>query len=107
MWWAFFFLTVCHELSQLFILRRLSIVSIQAALDLKRGGNKYFYMCSLSSRCFLLLKLIFQYKFDESWKAEKDQVVPIKLFTELATTEKSIGKGTRKRILDVLLISTR
>jgi len=35
---------------QLYILRRLSIVSIRAALNLKRGGKRDFYMCSLSSR---------------------------------------------------------
>ncbi|KAL5226507.1 hypothetical protein ABZP36_014772 [Zizania latifolia] len=35
---------------QLFILRRLSIVSIRAALNLRRGGKRDFYMCSLSSR---------------------------------------------------------
>lgn len=35
---------------QLFILRRLSIISIRAVLNLKRGGKRDFYMCSLSSR---------------------------------------------------------
>ena len=34
-------------------------MSIRAALNLKRGGERDFYMCSLSSRCFLLLNLIF------------------------------------------------
>ncbi|KAF8726647.1 hypothetical protein HU200_019107 [Digitaria exilis] len=35
---------------QMYILRRLSIKSIQEALDLQLGGPKDFYMCSLSSR---------------------------------------------------------
>jgi glutamate synthase (NADPH/NADH) len=35
---------------QLYILRRLSILSIRAALNLRRGGKRDFYMCSLSSR---------------------------------------------------------
>ncbi|KAL6610621.1 hypothetical protein ACP70R_040590 [Stipagrostis hirtigluma subsp. patula] len=35
---------------QMYILRRLSIKSIQEALDLQCGGPKDFYMCSLSSR---------------------------------------------------------
>jgi glutamate synthase (NADPH/NADH) len=34
----------------LYILRRLSILSIRAALNLRRGGKRDFYMCSLSSR---------------------------------------------------------
>jgi hypothetical protein len=49
--------------SQLFILRRLSGVSIRAALNLKRGGKRDYYMCSLSSRCFLLLNLFFTTTF--------------------------------------------
>ncbi|TVT98884.1 hypothetical protein EJB05_55772, partial [Eragrostis curvula] len=35
---------------QLYILRRLSIRSIRAALDIQRGAERDFYMCSLSSR---------------------------------------------------------
>jgi len=35
---------------QLYILRRLSIISVRAALNIKRGGERDFYMCSLSSR---------------------------------------------------------
>jgi len=35
---------------QLYILRRLSIRSSRAALDIRRGGERDFYMCSLSSR---------------------------------------------------------
>ncbi|KAF8727223.1 hypothetical protein HU200_019104 [Digitaria exilis] len=39
---------------QMYILRRLSIKSIQEALDLQLGGPKDFYMCSLSSRFFFI-----------------------------------------------------
>ncbi|PWZ08231.1 Glutamate synthase 1 [NADH], chloroplastic [Zea mays] len=35
---------------QLYILRRLSIISVRASLNIKRGGERDFYMCSLSSR---------------------------------------------------------
>eukprot|EP00267_Zea_mays_P054222 XP_020407444.1 glutamate synthase 1 [NADH], chloroplastic-like [Zea mays] len=35
---------------QLYILRRLSITSVRASLNIKRGGERDFYMCSLSSR---------------------------------------------------------
>ncbi|XP_058206159.1 glutamate synthase 1 [NADH], chloroplastic-like isoform X2 [Rhododendron vialii] len=35
---------------QLYILRRLSMVAIRAALNLQHGGVKDFYICSLSSR---------------------------------------------------------
>ncbi|GJN18063.1 hypothetical protein PR202_gb05181 [Eleusine coracana subsp. coracana] len=35
---------------QMYILRRLSIRSIRAALDIQRGSERDFYMCSLSSR---------------------------------------------------------
>ncbi|KAG0533787.1 hypothetical protein BDA96_04G223100 [Sorghum bicolor] len=35
---------------QLYILRRLSIISVRAALNIKCGGERDFYMCSLSSR---------------------------------------------------------
>jgi hypothetical protein len=34
-------------------------VAIRATLNLKPGGNRDYYMCSLSSRCFLLLNIIF------------------------------------------------
>jgi hypothetical protein len=43
-------------------------VSIRAALDLKRGGNRHFFICSLSSRCFLILNLFFT---TNSMKVEK------------------------------------
>lgn len=36
--------------SQMYILRRVSMVSIRAALNLEHGGAKDFYICSLSSR---------------------------------------------------------
>ena len=66
-------LTVFHELLQLYILRRLSIRSIRAALDIRRGGERDFYMCSLSSRCFppLTLKVIclcFYFIMFQGWK---------------------------------------
>nr|XP_009415149.1 PREDICTED: glutamate synthase 1 [NADH], chloroplastic-like isoform X1 [Musa acuminata subsp. malaccensis] len=35
---------------QMYILRRFSMVSVRAALNLKRGAAKEFYICSLSSR---------------------------------------------------------
>ncbi|GER34321.1 glutamate synthase [Striga asiatica] len=35
---------------QMYILRRLSMVAIRAALNLQHGGTKDFYICSLSSR---------------------------------------------------------
>ncbi|XP_047324455.1 glutamate synthase 1 [NADH], chloroplastic-like isoform X2 [Impatiens glandulifera] len=35
---------------QLYILRRVSMVAIRAALNLQHGGTKDFYICSLSSR---------------------------------------------------------
>ena len=35
---------------QMYILRRLSMVAIRAALNLELGGAKDFYICSLSSR---------------------------------------------------------
>ncbi|PWZ15586.1 Glutamate synthase 1 [NADH], chloroplastic [Zea mays] len=37
-------------IEQLYILRRLSIISVRASLNIKRGGERDFYMCSLSSR---------------------------------------------------------
>ena len=73
-------LTVFHELLQLYILRRLSIRSIRAALDIRRGGERDFYMCSLSSRCFPLLTLkVFVCAFISlCLRAEKDQGVSTK-----------------------------
>jgi hypothetical protein len=47
----------------LFILRRLSVVAIRATLNLKPGGNRDYYMCSLSSRCFLPQNIIFVANF--------------------------------------------
>ncbi|PWZ19108.1 Glutamate synthase 1 [NADH], chloroplastic [Zea mays] len=38
------------ETEPLYILRRLSIISVRASLNIKRGGERDFYMCSLSSR---------------------------------------------------------
>lgn len=38
---------------QMYILRRLSMVAIRAALNLEHGGARDFYICSLSSRCLL------------------------------------------------------
>ncbi|GLT61960.1 hypothetical protein SLA2020_346300 [Shorea laevis] len=35
---------------QMYILRRISMVAIQAALNLQHGGSRDFYICSLSSR---------------------------------------------------------
>ena len=67
-----------HELSQLYILRRLSIISVRAALNIKRGGERDFYMCSLSSRCFPFLtwKLFVYALISLGFMAEKDQGVP-------------------------------
>ncbi|GLT59237.1 hypothetical protein SLA2020_320680 [Shorea laevis] len=35
---------------QMYILRRISMVAVQAALNLQHGGSRDFYICSLSSR---------------------------------------------------------
>lgn len=35
---------------QMYILRRVSMVAIRAALNLEHGGAKDFYICSLSAR---------------------------------------------------------
>jgi glutamate synthase (NADPH/NADH) len=35
---------------QMYILRRVSMIAIRAALNLEYGGAKDFYICSLSSR---------------------------------------------------------
>lgn len=40
-------------------------MSIRAALNLKRGGERDFYMCSLSSRYLLFLNIIFTTKLME------------------------------------------
>ncbi|AQK53317.1 Putative cytochrome P450 superfamily protein [Zea mays] len=44
------FKKVAESLGHLYILRRLSIISVRASLNIKRGGERDFYMCSLSSR---------------------------------------------------------
>lgn len=40
----------CNILLQMYILRRVSMVAIRAALNLQHGGVRDFYICSLSSR---------------------------------------------------------
>lgn len=48
---------------QMYILRRVSMVAIRAALNLQHGGAKDFYICSLSSRfVFLISSILFSWK---------------------------------------------
>lgn len=52
-----FMMFVCVCL-QMYILRRVSMVAIRAALNLQYGGVKDFYICSLSSR-FVCHKVLY------------------------------------------------
>ncbi|GAA0141103.1 oxidoreductase [Lithospermum erythrorhizon] len=43
---------------QMYILRRVSMVAIRAALNLQHGSIKDFYICSLSSRLRFLIQIM-------------------------------------------------
>lgn len=59
-----FVLTFLPSTFQMYILRRVSMVAIRAALNLQYGGAKDFYICSLSSRfVFFISFILFAGKF--------------------------------------------
>ncbi|AQK83211.1 Glutamate synthase 1 [NADH] chloroplastic [Zea mays] len=62
------------ETEPLYILRRLSIISVRASLNIKRGGERDFYMCSLSSRYMLARNL--SSSLACSWKDDHNRKVP-------------------------------